>query len=132
VIGSELPPDLSANRYQWSSGWTNSYDLTQPYGDHQLSAIMANVMPAFIGAQPVASGDMVGKEGVIALEFSSNGQTHYGYIHFDFRAPRRLENRPLAGTVGVIYGWALETEPDVPIEAESLSPKPHKKPPVHQ
>jgi hypothetical protein len=130
VIGSELPPKLIANRYQWSPGWTNNYDLTVAFGDRQLSAITANVIPHYIGAQPVASGEMVGKEGVIALEFSINGQTHYGYIHFDFRAPRRLENRPLSGTVGVIYGWAYETEPGVSITAEPLSSQPHKKPPV--
>jgi hypothetical protein len=64
-----------------------------------------------ITSMPIASGDVVGKEGVMALEFYVNGQPHYGYIHFNFDG--------FAG--GVIYGWSYETEANVAIEAKSLA-----------
>jgi hypothetical protein len=63
---------------------------------------------------PVVSGDVAGKEGVMALEFDVNGQPHYGYIHFDFHQ----------GPDGIIYGFAYETEPGIPIKASPLSPPP--------
>lgn len=64
---------------------------------------------------PSVFGDAVGKEGVMALQFYIGTERHYGYIHFNFSgAPD--------GLGGVIYGWAYETQPDVPIQALPLSP----------
>ena len=59
----------------------------------------------------------------MALEFYVNGQRHYGYVHFDFRSP---SGTPLGGAGGVIYGWAFETEPLVPIKAIPLSTDRHR------
>ena len=56
---------------------------------------------------------------MIAVEFAINGEVHYGYIHFDFRS----NGTSLGGTAGLIYGWAYETEPGVPICAVPLDDK---------
>jgi hypothetical protein len=87
---------------------TNNYGVT--YG------VISGVTNINYG-WPVVSGDMAGKEGVIALEFYINGQIHYGYVHFDFR---NVAGGISAG--GVIYGWAYETEPGKPITVASLAP----------
>jgi len=71
---------------------------------------------------PFVSGDVVGKNAVIALEFYVAGQPHYGYIHFNFDG--------FAG--GVIYGWSYETEPNVAIEAKSLALDNHIGQPVSE
>lgn len=136
VIGSNIIASVASSSYAWSEGYTNRYDLTRPLGDHEASVILANAMPTvgyggpvisfstngtlvtntYYGG-PVASGDIVGKEGVMALEFYVNGEPHYGYIHFDFRP---LTSAPLSGVAGVVYGWAYETEPGVAIKATPL------------
>jgi hypothetical protein len=145
VIGTNIVSALTTNYYVWSSGETNSDDLTQPFGDHQATVIIANLVafntplegvPQFIltngiiltnvffppVSTPIASGDVVGKEGVMALEFYVNGQPHYGYSHFNFNG--------FAG--GVIYGWSYETEPNVAIEAKSLALDNHSGPPASE
>ncbi len=131
-LGSTIGPNIVSsvtNFYAWSSGDTNIDDLTQPFGDHEATVITAN-MVAFnaplgttsggilftnlppISTVPVVSGDVVGRECVIAVQFYANGEVHYGYIHCDFSN----------GASGVIYGWAYETLPNVPIVAAPLSP----------
>ena len=76
------------------------------------------IRPRLAGFQ--LSGDIVGKEGVMALKFFINGQPHFGYVHFDFRY---VVNPALqgGGFGGYIYGYAYETQPGVPITAERLS-----------
>ena len=116
--------------YQWSAGYTGQDELTLPLGNHELEVVyVPNVIPqgastgsSIIGPgqppqYPLVEGDVVGKEGVMAVEFYINGQPHYGYIQFDFRSNGTL----YAGTGGVIYGWAYETEPGLPIVAASIT-----------
>jgi hypothetical protein len=132
IIGSNIVSLVATNlyaSYAWSSGETNGYDLTQPLGDHEATVIIANLVQNFtilgttsggilftnlppISTVPIVSGDVVGRECVIAMQFNVNGEVHYGYIHCDFSN----------GATGVIYGWAYETEPNVAIEAASLAP----------
>ena len=136
IIGSEILSSVNTNRFVWSPGYTNRDDLTQPLGNHEAGVVSAGfttygllcqiilssngvLVTNCFGGGPVASGDIVGKEAVMALEFYINGQRHYGYIHFDFRP---LTDAPLSGTVGVIHGWAYETEPGILIQAVPLSP----------
>jgi hypothetical protein len=151
IIGGDIVSSVTTNRYVWAPGYTNRDDLTQPLGDHEASVLSAYwigfTVPGTIGGgisiigntivtnytppppQPVVTGDIAGKEGVMALEFNVNGQPRYGYIHFDFRPETTT---PIANAadvtgvfckaVGVIYGWAYETEPGMPIEAVSLAP----------
>jgi hypothetical protein len=136
IIGSNIVSSVNTNRFVWSPGYTNRYDLTQFLGNHEASVITANLTthgfvqcPVFISTNgmlvtncfdsgPVVSGDVARQEAVMALEFYVNGQPHYGYIHFDFRAPA---STPLGGASGVIYGWAYETEPGDPIRADPLA-----------
>ena len=140
IIGSNIVSSVPTNYYGWSEGYTNRYDLTQPLGDHEAGVIVAGLIPVVPGpiisisadgtngtmvtnyyyGGPVVSGDIVGQEAVMALEFLINGQPHYGYIHFDFRP---LTDAPLSGSGGFIYGWAYETEPGAPIKAVPLSPE---------
>jgi hypothetical protein len=94
-----------ANFFEWSPGYTNSYDLTQPLGDHQAAVVGGNlVIPLQPGPGQIISfsangtlvtnsiipvpmfGDVVNREGVMAVEFYISGDRHYGYIHFDFRS----------------------------------------------
>lgn len=140
TIGQGIASSSVADLYVWSSGYTNRDDLTQTLGDHEATVIIANVV-AFSQPQPqgsiiiltngspftniiyphpIISGDVAYKNAVMALQFYIDGQPHYGYIHFDFSG----------GAGGVIYGWAYETEPNVPIHATSLAPVPA--PPVDQ
>lgn len=134
IIGSNLRlPSI----YQWSAGYADQDDVTLPLGDHELDVVyIPNVAPtslpnggaiAVIGpggirtlpptpAFPIVEGDVAGKAGVIAVEFFINGQPHYGYIQFDFRS----NGTPFGGTGGVIYGWAYETQPGVPIVAAPI------------
>jgi hypothetical protein len=128
VIGSNIiSSGLTADSYVWSAGGTNNY-LPDLLGNHQANVISANqVIPANMPLMtlsngiwitnisfppfPVPSwGDVVGQEGVIALQFYIGTELHYGYIHFNFKG----------GTGGVIYGWAYETEPNVPIKSMQL------------
>ena len=129
-LGSTIGPNIvssGTNFYAWSSGDTNIDDLTQPFGDHEATVIIANVVPNGgslvistgilftnipLPTVPIVSGDVVGRECVIAVQFYANGEVHYGYIHCDFSN----------GASGVIYGWAYETLPNVPIVAAPLSP----------
>jgi len=138
VIGANIVSSVTTNFYVWSPGYTNRDDLTQFLGDHQEMVISAGLattyMPAgpiitisngtfvtnIIYPQPIVSGDVVGRDAVMALEFYVNGQRHYGYIHCNFTA----------GLSGVIYGWAYETEADTAIEAVSLAPSPALPPEV--
>jgi hypothetical protein len=103
VLGSALAPGIG--NYTWWTGFTNKYDLTQQYGDHEAGVLYA----------PVGLGDVGGKEGVMGVEFRIGGQIHYGYIHFDFRVARSYD-----GYGGYIYGWAYENTPNTPITAERL------------
>jgi hypothetical protein len=135
MIGRNIASSVAANFYVWSSGCTNDYDLTQPFGDHEAPVISAvfvatyNLPGPVVSTshdgilvtniiyphpQPVVSGDIEGQDAVIALEFVVNGQTHYGYIHCNFTN----------GASGVVYGWAYETDADTAIEAASLAPSP--------
>jgi len=140
TIGSNIV-SRGADSFAWSPGYTNSDDLTQPLGDHDATVIIANIAPGFPPGPiisfstngtlvtniywpgPFATGDVVGREAVMAVQFNVYGETHYGYIHFDFRS----------GSSGYIYGWAYETEPNVPIKAVPLSngmPRTHKRVPI--
>jgi hypothetical protein len=133
TIGSNILSSVATNFYAWSSGYSNKFDdLTAPLGDYQATVVNANlvtynVVPEpivtistngfttnFIYFQPTISGDVAFKDAVMALEFYIDGQRHYGYIHFNFSE----------GASGVIYGWAYETEPNVPIQAVPLAPAP--------
>lgn len=107
VIGSALNPNLG--NYNWWTGFTNHYDLTQPYGSHEATAMIVGY-----GNQPI--GDWGSKEGMIAVEFRISGQVHFGYVHFDFRPERVWTD----GSGGYIYGWAYEDVPGVPIVAERI------------
>lgn len=133
LIGTNIVSSDATNIYVWSPGYTNDYDLTQPFGDHEAPVISANLVVTYNvpgpvvsishdgvlvtnvlypQPQPIVSGDIAGKDAVIALEFYANGQRHYGYIHCNF----------ISGAIGSIYGWAYETHADTAIEAVSLSP----------
>jgi len=130
LIGTNIASSVATNFYVWSPGYTNNYDLTHPFGDHEATVITAGLVTYLSGPvttfsngtlatniiypQPIVSGDIVGREAVIALEFVVDGHTHYGYIHCDFSA----------GASGVVYGWAYETEADTAIQAVSLAPNP--------
>jgi hypothetical protein len=127
VIASNLPLQLGA---QWNVGTlvsTNS-ELRQ-FGERQKMVLTTLTAPQLPGSpvqvagggtpitQPVfASGDVVGKEGVMAVEFYINGQPHYGYIQFEFRNA--------LGTGGYIRGLAYETEPSTPITAARIGNQP--------
>ncbi|HWC58531.1 MAG TPA: hypothetical protein VHC44_02475 [Verrucomicrobiae bacterium] len=134
-IGPNLGSPVATNFYAWSPGDTNLDDLTQPFGDREATVIIANLVtynaplgPVADGVLftnilftngpiptvPVVSGDVVGRDCAIAVQFYVNGEVHYGYIHCDFRN----------GATGLIYGWAYETLPNVPIVAASLAPVP--------
>jgi hypothetical protein len=124
------------NSFEWTPGYTNLYDLTQPLGDHEASVILASfLVPTQPGPIVIfstngtlvtnnpslaipASGDVLNREGVMAIEINFGGQPHYGYIHFDFRSNT---GGIIGGAGGVIYGWAYETEPNVAIKAKPLS-----------
>jgi hypothetical protein len=136
VIGSRLSLPAA---YQWSDGYTNEDGVTQPLGDHELSVItVPNVIPSDLSNGggpilvfgpggtlsplpppqfPLVEGDVVGKAGVMAVEFYINDEPHYGYIQFDFRKSTSV----FSGMDGLIYGWAYETEPGVPIVAVPLN-----------
>jgi len=128
IIGSNIVSPDALNFYGWSSGYTNRDDLTRPLGDHESTVIIANLVAYnqgepivtittngfvtnIVSPFPVVTGDVVGKNAAVALEFYIDGQPHYGYIHFNFNA----------GAGGVIYGWAYETESNTPIRAVSLA-----------
>jgi len=130
TIGSNIVSSIGTNFYAWASGDTNSYYFPELLGDHDANVIMANLAVP-IGPEPVITfstngawvtnifypspgflGDAVGKEAVMALQFYLGSERHYGYVHFNFKP----------GVGGVIYGWAYETEPDVPIKAMPLLP----------
>ncbi len=130
MIGSNIVSSTGTNFYAWEPGITNSYNLPELLGDHIASVILANeAVP--VGPEPVITfstngtwvtnvyypgpfilGDVTGKEAVMALQFYIGSELHYGYIHFNFDE----------GAGGVIYGWAYETEPNVPIKAMPLLP----------
>jgi len=131
TIGPSIVSSVATNFYAWSSGYSNKFDdLTAGLGDNQTTVLIANLVTYgmvpgpivtidtngfstnIIYPHPAISGDVAFKDAVMALEFSIDGQLHYGYIHFNFSG----------GASGVIYGWAYETEPNVPIEAASLAP----------
>ena len=78
VFGSTLASNLV--EYIWWTGFTNTYDLTVQYGNHEGALLLTG-----IGG---IEGNVVGKEGVMGVEFLISGQVHYGYIHFDFRLAR--------------------------------------------
>jgi hypothetical protein len=130
MIGSNIVSSIGTNFYAWSLGLTNILDFPELLGDHeevlmyvpQISHGPVLLEPATfsngvlaankLGPKPFVTGDVVGQEGVIALQFYIGSERHYGYIHFNFKA----------GSKGAIYGWAYETEPDVPITAMPLLP----------
>ena len=122
VIGSNIiSSGLTADSYTWSAGDTNTDNLPELLGDHQEGVIFAQlaiasqvgpITPNRVIIPSFPTGDVTGQEGVMALEFYIGSERHYGYIHFNFKT----------GTGGVIYGWAYETEPDVPIQAMPLLP----------
>ena len=120
TIGSNVVSSLDASNYCWFAGIANNDDLTQSYSNHEdLGMIVVN--DGIVGDPPIASGDMVGKEGAMAVQFYINGQPHFGYIHFDFRPQHG--GYP-AGTAGYIYGWAYETQPNTSIVANSIGTLP--------
>jgi hypothetical protein len=144
VIGTNIVSALATNFYAWSPGGTNRDDLTQAFGDHEATIVLANlavvshnapfggsvpftngtfifptnvifltnIYPPIVSL-PIAGGDVVDKDAVMALEFYINGQPHYGYMHFSL---------DVFGE-GVIYGWSYETEANVAIQAKSLAPE---------
>ena len=105
VLGSKLASNLG--EYVWWTGFTNSYDLTIQYGNHEGTLLLTGIGGIM--------GDVVGKEGVIGVEFLVGESLHYGYIHFDFRVARGYE-----GAGGYLYGWAYETTPGLAITADRL------------
>lgn len=126
IIGGSLS---QTNSYQWSAGDTNQ-DIPLQFGASELEMIyVPNAVPN--GASfnwpvtgplppqyfPPVEGDVPGKEGAIGVEFYINGQPYYGYLHFDFRSNI---NSPFSGVDGVIYGWAYQTKPNVPIVAAPI------------
>lgn len=127
VIGSHFPPELNA--FRWDNGLTVPASIPElcRYGDKRktiISTLMAPRVPGqgvFSTAQsnnPVepssslGSGDVIGKNGVIAVEFQIDGNVHYGYLHVDFR--------PDAAINGIILGFAYETTANAPITAAPL------------
>lgn len=128
LIGSNLPPDLSAYRWDRGTPVSTSSELRQ-FGERQKLVLTTLTAPRLPGSplqvagggtpitQPVlASGDVVRKEGVIAVEFHINGQPHYGYIAIDFRTA--------LGTGGYIRGLAYESEPRLAITATRIGTSP--------
>lgn len=108
VVEAALSPSLG--NCTWWTGFTNQYDLTQQYGDHEVG----------VSAPSLDSpGNVGGKEAILAVEFRIGEQTHYGYIHFDFRV-----GRGYGGFGGYIYGWAYESTANSPIMAERLRSEP--------
>jgi hypothetical protein len=120
LIGSNLVSTTDLSDYTWYPGNTNSYDLTVMYGDH-VTSVFGVFDPLTIGVPPQAGGDPVAKEGVMAFAFLIGTNTHYGYIHFDFRTNI---NQWYMGAGGYILGWAYETEPNKPIVAAPISVPP--------
>jgi hypothetical protein len=128
LIGSNLPPELIA--FKWDAGQlvpTNS-ELRQ-FGGQQKAILSTMMAPRPPGTPPIqiatggsvsqpttSAGNMVGKEGVIGVEFIFNGQVHYGYVQFDFRGA--------LGTGGKIFALAYETEPGKSITAVRIGGTP--------
>jgi hypothetical protein len=124
AIGSNLVTSVDTNLYIWNHGTTNlPNSATAAYGNQSSSAvtIFAPIAPGY----PMSiGGNLTDKEGVMAVEFLSGTNKHYGYIHFDFRSEIGWPQ----GCGGYILGWAYETEPDKPIVAAAIAvpPTPYK------
>ena len=127
MISGRFPPELNA--FRWDNGVPVSSDAPEhrQYGERRkiiVSTMMAPRMPehsVFSTSQTngsagtsasLGSGDVIGKTGVIAVEFQIDGNVHYGYLHVDFR--------PDAAPIGLIYGFAYETITNTPITATPL------------
>lgn len=124
MIGTNLPSELRTSKWD-TGGPVSTNSEFRVFGSRQTLILTTLMAPRQPGPAPIqiatggpvsppssAAGDMVGKEGVIAMEFYINGQPHYGYIAFDFRSA--------LGTGGKILGWAWETEPNVAITANRI------------
>lgn len=118
IIGSNVVSSASLGNDLWYQGdAVLSGDSTQ-YGDHG-NGVGYVASDETVGDQIVIAGDVVGKEGVMALKFYINGQPHFGYVHFDFRYIYQIP--PGGGFGGYIDGYAYETQPGVSITAERLN-----------
>jgi hypothetical protein len=119
IIGSNVVSSVNLGNDLWYSGDVVLPGEDTEYGDRgdDVGYVASD---ATVGDPIVVAGDVVGKEGVMALEFYINGQPHFGYVHFDFRY---IVNPALqgGGFGGYIYGYAYETQPGVPITAERLN-----------
>jgi len=136
VIG---PNETLPKGYRWFGGYTNTDEPTAVLGDHALVVVeVPNVAPTgealgLLGTAPpprypLVESEVVGKAGVMGIKFYLQGQPHYGYIQFDFRA---TQPSSLGSTGGVIEGWAYETEPNTAIKARPLTASASTNRPVH-
>jgi hypothetical protein len=136
-IGKELSSTVELGGYSWSSGTVVSGEGPQipEMGDHESILVGSGFSqtPGFILPRgdvsiplPVHNpkGNILGKEGVLALQFSvplsgegtsDISSPRFGYVHFDF--PNT--DNPRTGTLRIL-GWAYETEADKPIVAKPL------------
>lgn len=117
-IGSNVVSSANLGKDLWYSGDPASPDTGNQYGDHG-DGVGYVASDATVGDPITVAGEVVGKEGVMALKFYINGQPHFGYVHFDFRYLYQIS--PGSGFGGYIDGYAYETQPGVPITAERLN-----------
>lgn len=114
VIGSNVVSSVSLGNDLWHDGDKGIPGEDTQYGDRGNSVGYV-ASDEVVGDPPIVSGEVVGKEGVMALKFFINGQPHFGYIHFDFRSAG------FGGFGGYIYGYAYETQPGMAITAARLN-----------
>jgi len=137
-IGKELSSTVELSGYSWSSGTVVSGEGPQipGMGDHESILVESGISPTpgftlpYEGVSAPVSvynpkGNIPGKEGVLALQFSAplSGEgtsdissPRFGYVHFDF--PNT--NNPRTGALHIL-GWAYESEPNKPIIAKPLN-----------
>jgi hypothetical protein len=117
VIGPNVITPFNFTNGTWYSGDV-IYDAetNQPDRGDTLGYVASDEV---VGDPPIVYGNVVGKEGIIGLKVFIDGQPHYAYIHFDFRYIYNWA--PFTGFGGYIYGYAYETQPNVPILTERLN-----------
>jgi hypothetical protein len=118
VIGSNVVSTADISNDAWIGGSVTDV----PNSNVRYDSVGMVVTDETIGDPISVIGDVVGKEGIMAVEIYANGEAHYGYVHFDFRS----ENGWVPGTGfgGYILGWAYESEPGQPITAAPIAVPP--------
>jgi hypothetical protein len=113
TLGSEIA--LDGHRW-WEGGPLGSPDQ-QIYGDRVLSLSIV-VMNLTGIANIVQMCDFLSQNAVVGVEFRIGTNTHFGYVHLDFRPEHQVW---LDGGGGYIYGWAYETQPGAAVATRPLA-----------